>query len=98
MKCDNALNYTGASSNITLPQQISQYIINLKIGGHPPALSNYYLIIQGHPFMVGLTANKPLMYSLLITTSVILMLATGLVPDLCEWFEIVEFPLEVSSQ
>ena len=48
--------------------------------------------------MVGLTANKPLMYSLLITTSVILMLATGLVPDLCEWFEIVEFPLEVSSQ
>ena len=45
--------------------------------------------------MVGLTSNKPLLYSLLMTTSVVLMLASGLVPDLCQWLEIVEFPVEV---
>lgn len=45
--------------------------------------------------MVGLIDNKPLLYSLMVTTTVVLLLATGIFPDLCEWMEVVVFPAEV---
>jgi cation-transporting ATPase 13A1 len=44
--------------------------------------------------MVSLTDNKPLFYSLLVTSAVILSLAAGVVSDFSQWLEIVEFPNE----
>ena len=48
--------------------------------------------------MVGLTENKPLMYSLMIAGSVVMLLASGTFPSFCVWLEIVEFPSEVSEE
>lgn len=53
------------------------------------------LHLQGHPFMMGLKENKPLLICLMMTGSVVLVLASGLFPGVCEYLEIVEFPYEV---
>ena len=53
-------------------------------------------LTQGRPFMESLTENKPLFYSLLVSGSVLFSLASGLLPDLSAYFELVEFPTEVS--
>ena len=47
--------------------------------------------------MVGLTENKPLLYSLIMAGSMVMLLASGAFPSLCVWLEIVEFPSEVRS-
>ncbi len=46
--------------------------------------------------MMGLKENKPLLICLMITSSIVLALASGLFPELCEYLEIVEFPEDVS--
>lgn len=51
--------------------------------------------LQGHPFMESLRDNKALFYSIGISGSVLLALASGLVPELSAQFELVEFPSEV---
>ena len=53
--------------------------------------------LQGHPFMASLTENRPLLYSLLISASVLFVLASGMFPDLSAMFEIELFTEEVSS-
>ena len=53
--------------------------------------------LQGHPFMASLNENRPLLYSLLISASVLFVLASGMFPDLSAMFEIELFTEEVSS-
>ena len=33
----------------------------------------------------------------MVTASIVLILASGLFPELCDWLEIVEFPTDVSK-
>ena len=47
--------------------------------------------------MASLTENRPLLYSLLISASVLFVLASGLFPDLSAMFEIEVFSEEVSD-
>lgn len=51
---------------------------------------------QGHPFMESLAENKPLLYSVMASGGAILALAMGIVPDIANQFEIVDFPPDVS--
>ena len=45
--------------------------------------------------MESLRENKPLLYSLFISGGVVAALASGLLPDVAQQFEIVELPTEV---
>jgi len=45
--------------------------------------------------MESLTENRALLYSLIGSGGAVLALAMGLVPDIAEQFEIVNFPSEV---
>lgn len=45
--------------------------------------------------MESLNENRPLMYSVLFSGGAVFALALGLLPDLSNQFEIVEFPTEV---
>ena len=47
--------------------------------------------------MASLRENTPLLYSLLISSVSVALLASGLVPDAMTQFELVEFPAEVST-
>lgn len=55
------------------------------------------ILFQGHPFMESLNENRPLMFSILGSTAFIFALALGVFPEIATMFEIVDFPLEVSS-
>lgn len=46
--------------------------------------------------MESLSENRPLMYSVLFSGGAVFALALGLLPDLSNQFEIVEFPTEVN--
>lgn len=48
--------------------------------------------------MESLSENKALLYSIVCSAGVILALAMGIIPDIAQQFEIVEFPSEVSHQ
>lgn len=47
--------------------------------------------------MESLSENKALLYSIICSAGAILALAMGIIPDIAQQFEIVEFPSEVSS-
>lgn len=47
--------------------------------------------------MESLTENKPLLYSLFISGGAITALASGVVPEFSEQFELVHLPPEVSK-
>lgn len=47
--------------------------------------------------MESLRENRLLMYSILVSTGLVIMLALGLSPDLTNTFEIVDFPSDVST-
>lgn len=47
--------------------------------------------------MEGLTQNKPLLYSIVLSGGTVLALTLGIVPELAAQFEIIEFPSEVSN-
>lgn len=59
-------------------QQVTVFVVNL----------------QGRPFMSGLTENRPLLWSLLITFILTFMFASETVPGLNKYFELVPFPDE----
>ena len=48
--------------------------------------------------MASLIENKPLLYSLLISASVVFVLASGMFPDLSAMFEIESFTEEVRAR
>ena len=45
--------------------------------------------------MESLRENKPLLIGLLSTASILVVLASGVMPDLSAYMEVVEFPQEV---
>ena len=51
--------------------------------------------IQGELFMESLRNNKPLLYSLAVSGGTIVGLASGLMPEATEYFELVPLPDEV---
>ena len=58
-------------------------------------LARNLFCLQGEPFMESLRSNKPLLYSLGVSGGTIVMLASGLVPEATEYFEMVPLPDEV---
>ena len=57
-------------------QQVTVFVVNL----------------QGHPFMTGLTENRPLLWSLIATFILTFMFASESVPSLNKYFQLVPFP------
>lgn len=57
-------------------QQVTVFVVNL----------------QGRPFMTGLTENRPLLYSLVVTFILTFMFASESVPGLNKYFQLVPFP------
>ncbi|KAH8319179.1 hypothetical protein KR067_012913 [Drosophila pandora] len=49
---------------------------------------------KGHPFMESLRSNRMLMYAIGASATLVLLLSTGLAPELTEFFEIIQFPTE----
>lgn len=65
------------------------YIISMAL-----QVSTFAVNYRGEPFMESLRENKPLLYSLFFSGGAIVMLASGLVPDISQQFELVELPDE----
>ncbi|EDV27584.1 uncharacterized protein TRIADDRAFT_20897 [Trichoplax adhaerens] len=61
-------------------------------------ISTFAVNHRGHPFMASLTENKPLLYSILLSSTVIGLIAVGLAPELSYQFEIVEIPVELRNK
>ena len=81
---------------ISMTMQISNVAVNYRVScSHFLMWSIDVVTIQGHPFMASLRENHLLCYSLLGAVSVVFLLASGLMPDLAEFLEVVEFPSEV---
>ena len=57
-------------------QQVTVFVVNL----------------QGRPFMTGLTENRPLLWSLVVTFILTFMFASETVPGLNKYFQLVPFP------
>ncbi|KAJ8682038.1 hypothetical protein QAD02_017830 [Eretmocerus hayati] len=55
-------------------------------------VSTFAVNYRGQPFMESLTQNKLLLYSLAGSTAAIFALALGIVPEIAQQFEIVDFP------
>ncbi|KAH8279726.1 hypothetical protein KR054_003328 [Drosophila jambulina] len=49
---------------------------------------------KGHPFMESLRSNRMLMYAIGASAALVLLLSTGLAPELTEFFEIIDFPTD----
>nr|XP_016945251.1 manganese-transporting ATPase 13A1 [Drosophila suzukii] len=49
---------------------------------------------KGHPFMESLRSNRMLMYAIGASATLVILLSTGLAPELTEFFEIIHFPTE----
>ncbi|EDW85282.1 uncharacterized protein Dwil_GK18444 [Drosophila willistoni] len=49
---------------------------------------------KGHPFMESLRSNRMLMYAIGASIALVLLLTTGLAPELTEFFEIIDFPTD----
>ncbi|CAL1544617.1 unnamed protein product [Lymnaea stagnalis] len=65
------------------------YIISMSL-----QVSTFAVNYKGEPFMERLRDNKPLIYSLLFSTCAVLVLASGVIPELQQQFELVELPYE----
>ncbi|KAL3871745.1 hypothetical protein ACJMK2_039723 [Sinanodonta woodiana] len=63
------------------------YIISMSL-----QVSTFAVNYKGEPFMESLRSNKPLLYSLLISGGTVVCLASGLLPEFSEKFEIIELP------
>lgn len=55
-------------------------------------VSTFAVNHKGHPFMENLMENKLLMYAIGASSSVVVLLSTGLSSDLSATFEIIDFP------
>ncbi|XP_017059292.1 endoplasmic reticulum transmembrane helix translocase [Drosophila ficusphila] len=49
---------------------------------------------KGHPFRESLRSNRMLMYAIGASATLVILLSTGLAPELTEFFEIIEFPTD----
>lgn len=57
-------------------------------------ISTFSVNYRGRPFMENLSHNKPLLYSTVVQVMVILCLSMGIIEELNEQFEIIQFPYE----
>lgn len=60
-------------------------------------VSTFAVNHKGHPFMESLRENTYLLYAIAISSIVVLILATGLNPDMSDMFQIIQFPADVSA-
>lgn len=60
-------------------------------------VSTFAVNYKGHPFMESLRENRLLMYAIMTSSTVVMSLALGVIPDLLQTFEIIEFPDDVSE-
>jgi cation-transporting ATPase 13A1 len=51
---------------------------------------------KGHPFMESLRENRLLTYAIMFSTTIVICLTLGIVPDLLTTFEIIDFEPDVS--
>ncbi|KAK7497039.1 hypothetical protein BaRGS_00011775 [Batillaria attramentaria] len=65
------------------------YIISMSL-----QVSTFAVNYKGEPFMESLRDNKPLLYSLMFSCGGIITLASGLIPDVSQQFELVHLPTE----
>ncbi|XP_052789722.1 endoplasmic reticulum transmembrane helix translocase-like [Mya arenaria] len=65
------------------------YIISMSL-----QVSTFAVNYKGEPFMESLFNNKPMMYSISISGGAIIALASGLMPEMNEYFELVQLPDE----
>ncbi|XP_076436268.1 endoplasmic reticulum transmembrane helix translocase-like [Babylonia areolata] len=63
------------------------YIISMSL-----QVSTFAVNYKGEPFMESLRDNKPLLYSLMFSCGGIITLASGIIPDISQQFELVELP------
>lgn len=49
---------------------------------------------KGYPFMESLRSNRMLMYAIGASAALVILLSTGLAPELTEFFEIIDFPTD----
>ncbi|XP_041968450.1 endoplasmic reticulum transmembrane helix translocase [Aricia agestis] len=63
------------------------YIISMAL-----QISTFAINYRGEPFMEGLRDNRPLLWSVVVSGGAVFALATGVLPDLSNMFEIVYFP------
>ncbi|XP_065830275.1 endoplasmic reticulum transmembrane helix translocase-like isoform X2 [Oscarella lobularis] len=61
-------------------------------------VSTFAVNYKGHPFMASLRENKVLLYAIVASYLWIVLLASGVAPDLASQFEIVEFPPEFQKK
>lgn len=88
---------------MSMALQVSTFAVNYKVGmrGRRRMRRNVlilFLIFQGHPFMESLRENKYLLYSILVSASVVIGLALNVSADLTAAFEIVDIPDEVRRE
>lgn len=83
---------------ICLSLQVATIAVNYKVRGFIFVLKDSLKIyfFQGHPFMESLRSNRMLMYAIGASATLVLLLSTGLAPELTEFFEIIQFPTAVS--
>ncbi|GJQ67243.1 hypothetical protein Trydic_g8148 [Trypoxylus dichotomus] len=63
------------------------YIISMAL-----QIATFAINYRGHPYMESLLQNKALLYSIIGSSGTVLALTLGLVPELAQQFEIIDFP------
>ncbi|KAI4466177.1 cation-transporting atpase-related [Holotrichia oblita] len=63
------------------------YIISMAL-----QIATFAINYRGYPFMESLLQNKALLYSIIGSSGTVLALTLGLVPELAQQFEIIDFP------
>ncbi|KAH3794144.1 endoplasmic reticulum transmembrane helix translocase-like [Dreissena polymorpha] len=65
------------------------YIISMSL-----QVSTFAVNYKGEPFMESLINNRPMLYSISISGGAIIAMASGLLPEANEYFELVQLPTE----
>ena len=66
------------------------YIISISL-----QVATFAINYKGHPFMESLSENRPLLYSILFSSSAVVVLAGRVMPVLCDEFQIVPVDVDV---
>lgn len=69
------------------------YIISLSL-----QVATFAINYKGHPFMESLKENRPLLYSILFSAGAVVVLASRLMPELSDQFQIVPFEDDVKRK
>lgn len=61
-------------------------------------VSTFAVNYKGHPFMESLRENTLLLYSIMVSSGVVLCLALNIIPYFQDLFQIIDFPEDVSDE